>query len=106
MRDAVFIGTLFPELCFGTHAQLPSACWESSFDSCNHSQLALHAIGEDKNPLPNGCGIASATRKDAKEVSVESHDYIHGRKIFRREALEDVDSANNTDSSLVMLLVW
>ena len=46
-----------------------------------------------KQPLPNGCAKASATRKGAKKAAIESHDFIMA-KVFRREALEDVDSTD------------
>ena len=62
------------------------------------ADLPLHSIVEN-NPLLNSCAKDSATRKGAKKVSVESHDFIMA-ELFMREALEDVDSAiNNTDSS-------
>ena len=62
------------------------------------ADLLFHTFGEEI-PLPNSCAKDSATRKCAKKVSVESHDFIMA-EIFRRVALlEDVDSANNTDSS-------
>ena len=61
------------------------------------ADLPFHAIGED-NPLSNSCVKASDARKGAKKVCVEFHDFIMA-EILRREALEDFDSANNTDSS-------
>ena len=61
------------------------------------AELPLHIIDEYK-PLPNSCAKASATIKGATKVSVESHYFIMS-EIFGREALEDVDSADNTDGS-------
>ena len=61
------------------------------------ADLLLHAIGED-NPLQNSCAKASATRKGAKKLAIQSHDFIMA-EIFRRKALEDVDSTDNTDAS-------
>ena len=60
-------------------------------------ELPLHAIAEN-NLLPNSCAKASATRKGVKKLAIESHDFIM-TEILRREALEDVDSADNTDGS-------
>ena len=60
------------------------------------ADLPLHAIGEN-NPLPNSCTKASTTRKGARKLAIESH-YSIMAEIFRREALADVDSADNTDS--------
>ena len=61
------------------------------------TDLPLHEIGED-NPLSNSCTKASATRKGAKKLAIKSHDFIMA-ELFRREALEDVHSANNADGS-------
>ena len=44
------------------------------------------------------CVKASTTRKGAKKVTIESHDFIMA-ETSRREALEDINSANNTDDS-------
>ena len=60
-------------------------------------ELPLHAIAEN-NLLPNSCAKASATRKGVKKLAIESHDFIM-TEIFRRKALEDVDSADNTEAS-------
>ena len=61
--------------------------------------LPLHTIGEKKLLPTSSCAKDSATRKGAKRVIVESHDFIMA-EIFRREAHEDVGSANNTDSAV------
>ena len=61
------------------------------------TDLPLHEIGED-NPLSNSGTKTSATRKGAKKLAIKSHDFIMA-EVFRREALEDVDSAGNTDGS-------
>ena len=53
------------------------------------ADLELHPISES-NKLPNGCAKASATRKGAMKLDIETHDFIM-EEIFRREALEHVE---------------
>ena len=58
------------------------------------ADLPLLAIAEN-DLLPNGCANASSAKRKVanKKLAIESHDFLSA-EIFRREALEDVDSAD------------
>ena len=96
MCDAVYWNSI-PRAPFWFMCSLPPHIETHMLTHVITADLQLHAIGEN-NPVPNTCAKASTTRKGAKKVSVESHDFIMA-EIFRREALEDVDSADNTEAS-------
>ena len=96
MCDTVYWNSV-PRALFWYMRSLPPHLETHALTHVIMADLPLHAVGEN-NPLPNTCSKASATRKGAKKVSVESHDFIM-TEIFRRKALEDVDSADNTEAS-------
>ena len=83
MGDAIYCNTVlvFPGHLVGT---LEALLLTLKLIFLNHvitADLPLHEISNG-NVLPNGCAKAAATKKGAKKLSDESHDFII-EKIFR-----------------------